>query len=232
MTPEMTNCLRRSKRCVDTRAVSQLERISQEKATAQPLFLDMRAPSLFARGFIPGSINVPSMDCLAIIGSRSECSGQSVYVIASSALKRQGERRLVERYSGIQVHGWLKPEVVREWSRTRGDLATIEELEPDRLAVRVAAWKTVVLDVREESAFAQAHIPEALHIPLDNISHSVAGLPERTSISVVCETGEKAGFAGSLLSRLGYGEVAILRGGFRAYVDARLPIARRNVAKR
>jgi rhodanese-related sulfurtransferase len=41
---------------------------------------------------------------------------------------------------------------------------------------------------------------------------------------VVCETGEQSSFAASLLWDLNYHNVAILRGGFRRYLDAGLHV--------
>jgi hydroxyacylglutathione hydrolase len=117
--------------------------------------------------------------------------------------------------------------VLQEWQTGGGPLGTIEELEAEPLAVRVAAWKTIVVDLREPHAFRLAHIPEALNLPLKNFRFSVAGLPHQTSLTVVCETGDRSSFAASLLWNMNYHNVAILRGGFRRYLEAGLPVIRR-----
>jgi hydroxyacylglutathione hydrolase len=192
-------------------------------AASQLVFLDMRAPSLFARGFIPGSINVPSADCLRIFSSHPEYRHQDFYVIASSAVHRQGAKSSFGSYPDIRVMGWLRPEVLREWRRNRGELASFEDLEPHSLVTRMAASKTLVLDVRDPNLCTVLQLQDTLHAPVEKLRWSVGGLPRQTSLCLVCETGDRASFAASLLWRLGYRKLAILRGGIRAYAGCGLP---------
>ena len=231
LTPELTRSVRGllSKRAEDCGRIPQLDFVGPEEATGGPLFLDLRPASLFARGFIPGSINVTSSDCLRLFSQLPEFVRRPCYVIAASAVNRHAARVSLEKHAEIQVAGWLRPDVVREWGRKRGALAYFEELDPDALAVRMAAWKTVVLDVRSAHSFAAGHVPDALHISLDILRDSIAGLPAETSLSLVCDSGERAGFAASLLGRIGYANVAIVRGGFRAYAERGLPVVRHHI---
>jgi rhodanese-related sulfurtransferase len=99
-------------------------------------------------------------------------------------------------------------------------------VEPDTLAVRVAAWKTLVVDTRSPAAFERARIREALHIPPDNLTSSLTGLPAETVLCVVCESGNRASFVASVVWNLGFRNVSFLKGGFTAYLESRLPFAR------
>lgn len=191
----------------------------------EPFLIDLRAPSLFARGFIPGSVNIPNLECFELLISSLELPATDIYVISRSLLHRHAAALPLERFAGIRIAGWLKPDVVHEWRRSRGPLASFEELAPDHLAVRIAAWKTVVVDVRSRGEFRRRHIPDSVHLPLDKIRQSVSGLPEETSLSVVCESGDRAAFAGSLFWNLGFRHIATLRGGFQAYLESGLPVA-------
>jgi rhodanese-related sulfurtransferase len=100
----------------------------------------------------------------------------------------------------------------------------IEDIDPDTLAVRMAAWKTVVLDVREISGRPTARIPEAILIPLRELKVSLVGLPLETRVSLVCETGEQSRVAAAILAELGYRNIAVLRGGLTGYVERGLPV--------
>jgi rhodanese-related sulfurtransferase len=127
---------------------------------------------------------------------------------------------------GFEIAGWFQPEALREWKNGGELLGTIEELEPEALAVRIAAWKTIVLDLRDSEAFRRAHIPEALNLSLKNFKSSVVGLPHESTLTVVCETGEPSSFVASLLWKMNYRNLAILRGGFRRYREAGLRVVR------
>jgi rhodanese-related sulfurtransferase len=100
----------------------------------------------------------------------------------------------------------------------------IEEIDADTLIIRMAAWKTVTVDVRDRSVFPGARIPEALSIPLSELAASIRGLPLETSVSLVCETGVDCSLGASILWKLGYRKLAILRGGFANNLQLGLPV--------
>lgn len=101
----------------------------------------------------------------------------------------------------------------------------IEHIDADTLAIRIAAWKTVVVDVRDAISFHAARIPEAILIPLEELTSALRGLPLETSLSLVCESGEQSNRAATLLWDTGYRNIAVLQGGFASYVERGLPVA-------
>ncbi|MBV9405743.1 MAG: rhodanese-like domain-containing protein [Acidobacteriaceae bacterium] len=102
----------------------------------------------------------------------------------------------------------------------------IEHIDADTLAVRIAAWKTLVLDVRDANASQSGRIPEALRIPISELARGVRGLPLETCLTVVCDTGEQASAAAVTLWDCGYRNIAVLKGGFSSYLERGLPVAR------
>lgn len=114
--------------------------------------------------------------------------------------------------------GWFGPAILSRWQQRIGPLGKIEEIPADNLAVRLAAWKTLALDVRGLEESRTVRIPESIHIPLDRLLSSMLGLPTETNLTVVCSTGEHASLAASLLWRMGYHNVSTLTGGIASYV--------------
>jgi hydroxyacylglutathione hydrolase len=147
-----------------------------------------------------------------------------VYLIGKCEAPRTVVRKFAKHR--LEVAGWFHPDVLDLWQAARGALATIEELDPERLTVRMAAWKTVVLDLRDPEAFRLARVPDALNFSLSNLRASIAGLPHESALTVVCDTGDKSSFAASLLRNLNFRNVAILGGGFRRYLEAGMPVVR------
>jgi rhodanese-related sulfurtransferase len=86
----------------------------------------------------------------------------------------------------------------------------------------------LVLDVREANEIAGGRLPNATHIPLSQLKDRAAELAKHSSrpVIVYCDRGVKGGAAVSALSRLGFTRVQSLRGGFRAWKDAGLPLAK------
>lgn len=209
----------------DLRRIPELQH-SQFALISNPgaIFVDLRKTGSFVRGFIPGSYNLPLEMPAALLRQGMRPGEHTVYLIGECENPQGLMRDFSEQ--GLEIAGWFQPDVLGDWQGAGGSLGTIEELEPDALAIRIAAWKTVVVDVRDKDAFRQAHIPEALNLPLGDFRVSVAGLPQQSAVTVVCENGGWAAFAASLLWNIGYCNVAILRGGFRRYLEAGLKVNR------
>ena len=102
---------------------------------------------------------------------------------------------------------------------------SIEDIDADTLAVRIAGWQTLVLDLREENAFRAARIPDAILIPRNELATALQGLPVGTSLSLICETWEQSRSAAELLWDMGYHRIAVLRGGFATYLERGLPLS-------
>ncbi len=152
--------------------------------------------------------------------------GKKIFVITETDEQMTQYGKAVASGLDLEFGGAWGPAGMEEWRKRYGDLGSLEIVEADTLAVRISAWKTVVIDTRARAAFERARIREALHIPADALTGSLTGLPAETALCIVCETGKRASFAASVVWNLGYRNVAILRGGFAAYLESHLPLAR------
>jgi hydroxyacylglutathione hydrolase len=187
--------------------------------------LDLRSPAAFASGFIPGSFHLPDAGCLELLRANGLLRGRRIYLVADAPEQIARYRETLASGTELELGGWSGPEMIDKWRKRHGTLGSLEPLEADTLAVRVLAWKTIVVDTRSAAAFESARIREALRIPLDHFTGSLQGLPAATALCVVCETGNRASFAGSMVWNLGFRNVSFLRGGFAAYLESRLPLA-------
>ena len=79
-----------------------------------------------------------------------------------------------------------------------------------------------LLDVREQGAFARAHILLASNAPLSGLEIDVTRLvPRRSAAVVLCDGGDGlAERAAAILARFGYSDLAVLDGGVEAWRDA------------
>jgi rhodanese-related sulfurtransferase len=86
----------------------------------------------------------------------------------------------------------------------------------------------VVLDVREAGEFAGGRLPNAIHIPLSQLKDRGGEIAKHVArpVIVYCDRGARGGAAVAALTRLGFTHVQSLRGGFRAWKDAGLPLAK------
>lgn len=130
------------------------------------------------------------------------------------------DANLNERISG----GAALSRSLPAWRAAADDTNAVEEIDADTLLIRLAAWKTFAVDVRDTNGSSGPRIPEALSISLSELPTSLRGLPLQTSLSLVGETDAQSSRAASILLELGYRNLAILKGGFTNYMERGLPI--------
>ena len=94
--------------------------------------------------------------------------------------------------------------------------------------VRLMNQGALLLDVRSAEDFAAGHIRGARSVPATQLSGSVDSLKRYKDkpVIVYCEQGATAAAAMRTLAQQGFGQVANLRGGLRAWRAEQLPVAR------
>ena len=85
-----------------------------------------------------------------------------------------------------------------------------------------------LIDVREESEYAQGHIPGAIHMSRGVIEARLSMVPNyqnpETRIVLYCRTDARATLVAASLQNMGYVAVEVLTGGFEAWSQAGRPI--------
>ncbi len=91
------------------------------------------------------------------------------------------------------------------WRAAGGSVVTTRLVRPDRVA-------GPVLDIRQHSEYAAAHVPDAVHVELGDLPAHVESVPDEP-VTVMCGHGERAMTAATLLRRAGHHRVSVLDGG-------------------
>ena len=100
--------------------------------------------------------------------------------------------------------------------------APIPEIDVDELARREGDG-SFILDVRQPDEYAEARIPGAVLIPLDQLSARQEELPKDRPLLVVCGSGPRSARAVEALLAAGYDATNVV-GGTRAWVEGGFPV--------
>ncbi len=89
-----------------------------------------------------------------------------------------------------------------------------------------AGDKFVLVDVREESEFAAGHAAGAVHLGKGVIERDIeAKAPDpATPMVLYCGGGFRSALAAEALQKMGYTNVVSMDGGWRAWVQAGMPV--------
>ncbi|WP_166390527.1 rhodanese-like domain-containing protein [Nocardioides ochotonae] len=79
-------------------------------------------------------------------------------------------------------------------------------------AVRLVAEGALVVDVRRDFEWRRAHIPGAVHLPLDELPQRCLELPEDRLLITFCTGGIRSAGAANLLVENGFDAVNMSRG--------------------
>ena len=83
--------------------------------------------------------------------------------------------------------------------------------------------QAVLLDVREPDEWRTVRAPEALHIPMRQLSTSTDQLPSTGIIACICHVGQRSAVVAEALVGAGYDAVNVA-GGMDAWQAAGLPV--------
>lgn len=181
--------------------------------------LDLRPAAAFAKGHIPGSLNIPLNKSFSTWAGWLLQYDQAIHLVAaeSDVLKAVRELAMI----GLdQVAAWYDVQVIGEWEMAGQALETVVKIDVTALAARLARADVTLLDVRNASEYAAGHIPGALHIPLGHLAARLAEVPRHRPVVLHCQSGARSAIAASLLQQLGLREVNDLSGGFVAWQSA------------
>lgn len=85
----------------------------------------------------------------------------------------------------------------------------------------------VVIDVRTPAEFSQVHVPQARNVPLGSDLAEKLGPLKSKPIFLLCHSGGRAGKAAEQLGAAGFAQAVVIEGGTQAWIDAGLPVTRR-----
>lgn len=113
------------------------------------------------------------------------------------------------------------------WPLVRGGAGgdSVNTLQATQLMNRENA---LVLDVREPAAYAAGHILGAKNLPLAQLEKRAEEIDrhKKKPVIVTCDSGMSSSRAVKVLKARGFENVVNLSGGFRAWLQASLPVER------
>ncbi|MBZ5509788.1 MAG: MBL fold metallo-hydrolase [Acidobacteriia bacterium] len=179
------------------------------------VLLDTRAGDDFARGHVPGSVNIGLGGQFASWAGTVLGVGARMIVIAESDEKAQEARLRLARVGIERVIGYLK-NGVRGWEEAGNSLEKIPQITAAQLRERLE--QLTVLDVRREPEWQSGHIEGAHWHALDDFPRALPSLDRDAPIAVHCKGGYRSIIAASLLRRAGFRNVTDVLGGYDGWV--------------
>lgn len=179
------------------------------------LMLDTRDPQVFAKGFIPNSINIGIDGNFAPwVGALIPDIQQPILVIADEAREEEVITRLA-RVGYDNTIGFLKGGFA-SWQASGKETDQIDSISAATAATRLKQKDITVLDVRRPGEYKLGHIADALNTPLDDINQEITSLDKQKEYFVHCAGGYRSMVFLSILRSRGFEHVTDIQGGFKS----------------
>ncbi|NYT17579.1 MAG: MBL fold metallo-hydrolase [Methanomicrobiales archaeon] len=185
--------------------------------------LDIRSPTSFAAGHIPGSLSIWKDGLPAFIGWFLTYEDPIILIDDFNCNLREVSRHFV-RLGYDNLAGYLAGGFPA-WFKSAAPIGTFAAWSVQELERRRIGQDLFTLDVRDISNVTRAgKIPGAHHIYIGELPGSLAEVPKDRQVAVYCDAGYKGSLGASILARNGYTEVANILGGMAAWTKAGYPV--------
>jgi hydroxyacylglutathione hydrolase len=183
------------------------------------ILLDTRNAQVFAKAFIPNSINIGIDGNFAPwVGTLIPDIQQPILIIAEEGREEEIVTRLA-RVGYDHAIGYLKGGF-QAWLNAGKETDQIESITVDGLALIAKTQPVKIVDVRRRSEYDSKHIEGAISAPLDYINYSMLTIDKQATTYVHCVSGYRSMIFASILKARGYNKIVDITGGFTALNDS------------
>ena len=183
------------------------------------LLLDTREASVFAKGFIPNSINIGIDGNFAPwVGTLVPDIKQPILLVTDEGREEEVVTRLA-RVGYDHAIGFLKGGF-GAWQAAGKETDNIKTVTAGELSPVQASAGVQILDVRKKSEYDSEHIEGVENAPLDYINESMLMVSRDKPVYVHCAGGYRSMIFASILKARGYNNIIDVSNGFKAIKES------------
>ena len=200
-------------------AVKDFEAIAEDTGA---LILDTRKNGVFAKGFIPQSINIGiEGDFAPWVGALIADVKQPIILVTEIGQEEESVTRL-SRVGFDNLIGHLEGGF-EAWKKAGKEIDTVNRITADEFVKKVKIGESKVIDIRKESEYCAEHVDEAFSKPLANINEWIKDIDPKEPFFLHCAGGYRSMIAASILQARGFRNFYEIEGGFGAIAKTEIP---------
>ncbi|MDO9325352.1 MAG: MBL fold metallo-hydrolase [Methanoregula sp.] len=181
--------------------------------------LDIRSPTSFGAGHIPGSISIWREGLSAFTGWFFTYD-QPIIIVDDFNLSLETIQRQLIRLGYDNISGYLAGGFP-QWTKNAQEFGTLLTCSVQQLNERLRTESPFILDVRDSKNWnTVGHIPTAHHRYVGELLSHTDECPRDRPLVICCDAGYKGSLAASLLARHGYTDMTNVLGGMTAWKRA------------
>ncbi|HJS55481.1 MAG TPA: rhodanese-like domain-containing protein, partial [Chitinophagaceae bacterium] len=202
--------------------VPKLKKISNDElkeAMARDIkLIDTRNKTEFAKGFIPGSINIQGNNSFATWAGWFLNYEEPFILLADESQLDDLTRKLM-RIGLDNIYGYVPS--TSEWEKAGGRLEKAKIISLEEFKSLYENNGIQVVDLRGEAEYNSSHIKRADNVFVGTMLNNLDKISKNKKVVIHCQGGDRASIAYSLLVKNGYANVLNYSAGMNEWVKER-----------
>ena len=179
--------------------------------------IDTRMKADFAKGFIPGTINIQGNNAFATWMGWF-VSYEEPFILIAEESKLDDLTRKLMRIGMDNIKGYV--DGVQSWVSDGGTLSRADIVSMDDFRNILKTNHTQIVDLRGASEYKAAHIKGADNIFVGTLENNLDKLKKDSPVVVHCQSGDRATIGYSMLAKHGFKNVKNYAGGMNEWTNS------------
>lgn len=179
--------------------------------------VDTRSKEEFAKGFIPGSINIQNNNSLATWAGWYLDYDKPFMILAAEDQLEDIARKLM-RIGLDNVLGYVSS--TDPYTKNWGTLKTVAFIDKEQLKKRLSENHTQIVDLRGSSEYKSGHIKGADHVFVGTLPQNIDKISKDRDVIIHCQGGDRASIGYSLLVKYGFDNILTYSPGMNEWIAA------------
>lgn len=180
--------------------------------------IDARDKTVFAQGFIPGSINIQGNNSFSTWAGWLLNYQEQFMLVADDDQIEDLTRKLM-RIGMDNIYGYINS--VEEMGM---ELQTVDVIDFESFQSEVDNDDVQIVDVRGVNEYKISHVPGAKHVFVGTLPENLDEIPRDKKVILHCQSGDRTTIAYSLLRRNGFDNVINYPGGMKEWEEKAVPV--------
>lgn len=183
--------------------------------------IDTRPKDDFAKGFIPGTINIQGNNAFATWMGWF-VSYNEPFILITEESKLEDLTRKLMRIGLDNIYGYV--DGIKEWVDTGGKLEKAVLVTTDDLKTVLKTNHTQIVDLRGEAEYKSGHIQGTDNLFIGTLEKNINKIKRDQQVIIHCQAGDRASIGYSILSKHGFRNVKNYLGGINEWTNAGNPV--------
>lgn len=175
--------------------------------------IDTRNKSIFAQGFIPGSINIQHNNSLSTWAGWVLNYEEQFMIVADAGEMEEITRKLM-RIGLDNIYGYISDLTDLGIELNRADVIELESFK-----TYLGKDDVQIVDVRGLSEYETGHIEGAEHVFVGTLQDHLDKISKDQQVVIHCQSGDRAAIAYSILRKNGFDNVKNYSGGMKEWLE-------------